>query len=114
MRILVANTPLMYRQTLALSIHRHDPDFEVLIADPASLDGEAERFRPHVLIRDDDGIEEGSPDGVMCWVGVIIENHLQARISIDGEVSEVHEVSLQELLAALDEAAELVLGKDAR
>jgi hypothetical protein len=114
MRILVANTPLMYRQTLALAIHRHDPDFEVLIADPASLDGEAERFRPHVLVRDDDGIEEGSPDGVVCWVGVIIENHLQARISIDGEVSEVHEVSLEELLATLEETAELVLGKDAR
>jgi hypothetical protein len=114
MRILVANTPLMYRQTLALAIHRHDPDFEVLIADPASLDGETERFRPHVLVRDDDGIEVGSPDGVVCWVGVIIDNHLKARVSMDGEVSEVHEVSLEELLATLEEAAELVSGEDAR
>ena len=108
LRVLIANTPLMYRQTLALAIHRHAPDSEVMIADPASLDGNAERFSPHVLIRDDDGIEVGSPEGVVCWVGVIIDDHLKARISLDGKVSEVHEVSLYELLAALDEATRLV------
>jgi hypothetical protein len=108
MRILIANTPLMYRESLALAVHRHDPDFEVMIADPASLNGEAERFGPHALIRDDDGNEVGSPDGVVCWVGIIIDDHLKARISIDGKVSEIHEVSLYELLAALDEAAKFV------
>ena len=61
MRILIANTPLMYRESLALAVHRHNPDFEVMIADPASLDEEAERFGPHALVRDD-GIEVGSPD----------------------------------------------------
>ena len=108
MRILIANTPLMYRESLALAIHRHNPDFEVMIADPASLDGEAERFGPHALVRDDDGIEEGSPDGVVCWVGIIIDDHLKARISLDGRVSEVHEVNLYELLAALEKAANFV------
>jgi hypothetical protein len=108
MRILIANTPLMYRESLALAVHRHNPDFEVMIADPASLDGEAERFGPHTLIRDDDGIEVGSPDGVVCWVGIIIDDHLKVRISLDGKVSEIHEVSLYELLAALDEAARFV------
>ena len=98
----------MYRETLALAIHRHDPSFEVMIADPASMEGEVARFGPHALVRDDDGIEVGSPDGVVCWVGVIIDDHLKARISIDGEVSEIHEVSLEEMLAALDEAAEFV------
>jgi hypothetical protein len=108
MRILIANTPLMYRESLALAVHQHNPNFEVMIADPASMDGEAERFAPHALIRDDDGIEVASPDGVMCWVGIIIDNHLHARISLNGKVSEVHDVSLYELLAALDEAAKFV------
>jgi hypothetical protein len=108
MRILIANTPLMYRETLALAIHRHDPNFEVMIADPASLDGVARRIGPHALIRDDDGIDVGSPDGVVCWVGIIIDNHLKARINLDGRVSEIHEVSLDEMLAALDEAAKFV------
>lgn len=69
MRVLIANTPLMYRETLALAIHHHNPEYEVLLADPAFLDGEAERFSPHALIRDDDGVEVGSPEGVICWVG---------------------------------------------
>jgi hypothetical protein len=33
---------------------------------------------------------------------------LEARISIDGKVSGIHEVSLYELLAVLDEAARFV------
>jgi hypothetical protein len=108
MRILVANTPLMYSETLAMAVHRHDPDYEVMMADPASMDGEAERFRPHTLVRDDDGIEVGSPDGVVCWMGITTDNRLHARIGADGRVSEVRGVNLDELLAALDEAARFV------
>ncbi|MBA2712299.1 MAG: hypothetical protein H0U55_01930 [Rubrobacteraceae bacterium] len=108
MRILVANTPLMYRETLALAILRHNPDFEIMIADPAFLDGEADRFAPQALVRDDDGVEIGSPDGVVCWVGIIIDNHLKARISINGQVSGIHEVGIDELLAALDKTEMLL------
>jgi hypothetical protein len=50
-RILIANTPLMYRETLALAILRHNPDFEVMIVDPAFLNGEAERFAPDALVK---------------------------------------------------------------
>ncbi len=108
MRILVANTPRMYRESLALSIQKHRPDFEVLIADPKDLDGHVERLSPDALVRDDDGIETGAPDGVVCWVGIIINNHLNARISVDGRISEIHDVSLEEFLAALDETEELI------
>ena len=114
MRILIANTPLMYRETLALAIHRYSPDYEVMIADPASMVREAERYGPHALVRDDDGIEVGSPDGVVCWIGVIIDDHLKARISMNGKVSEVHEVSLEEMLAALYEAATFVSDRGIR
>ena len=108
MRILVANTPRMYRESLALSIQKHRPDFEVLIADPKDLDGHVERLSPHALVRDDDGVETGAPNGVVCWVGIIIDNHLNARISVDGRISEIHDVSLEEFLAALDEARGLI------
>ena len=108
MRVLVANTPLMYRESLALSIRQQYPTFEVLIADPAKVDGEVERFTPHALVRDDDGVQTWSPNGVVCWVGIIIDNHLNARISVDGQISEIHDVSLHELLAALGEAQALI------
>ena len=44
----------------------------------------------------------------MCWVEIIIDDHLKARINVDGGVSEVHEVSMDEVLVALEEAAKSV------
>lgn len=108
MRILIANTPQMYRQTLALCIRARRPDFEVLIAEPTKVDGEVERFAPQALVRDDDGVETYSQDGVVCWVGIIIDNHLHARISVNGRISRIHDVSLQEVIAALEEAEGLI------
>ncbi len=92
----------MYRESLALSILRERPGFEVLIADPGDLDGNVERIGPHVLVRDDGG-EAGAPDGVACWVGIAINDHLNARIAVNGKISELHDVSLEEFLAVLDE-----------
>lgn len=114
MRILIANTPLMYRETLALAIHRHNPDFEVMIAAPETLDGEAARFGPQVLVRDDNGVDIGAPDGVVCWIGIMIDDHLKARISVDGRVSEIHEVSVKEVLAALDDTKNFLSGDGVR
>jgi hypothetical protein len=107
-RVLVANSPLMYRESLALAIQRARPNFEVLIANPGKLDGQVESLAPHALVRDDDGAQTESPDGVVCWVGIIIDNHLNARISVDGEISEIHDVSFEEFLAALDETERLI------
>jgi hypothetical protein len=107
-RILVANSPLMYRESLALAIQRARPNFEVLIANPENLDGNVESLAPHALVRDDDGLRTDSPDGVVSWVGIIIDNHLNARICVDGKISEIHDVSLEEFLAALDETERLI------
>jgi hypothetical protein len=101
-KILVANSPRMYRESLALSLLRERPGFEVLITDPENLDGKVGRISPHVLVRDDDGVETGAPDGVVCWVGIAIDDHLNARIAVNGKVSELHNVSLEEFLAVLD------------
>jgi hypothetical protein len=87
MRILLANTPLMYTETLAPAIQRHAPSFEVSVSDPASLAGEAERSGPHTLVRDDDGTEVASPDSVVFWSSIVIEDHPEARTSMDGKVS---------------------------
>ena len=108
MRILIANTPRMYRESLALSIQRERPHFEVLLTAPENVDQEVERLAPHALVRDDDGLERWSMDGVICWAGIIIDNHLNARISVDGRISEIHDVSFDEFLAALDEAHGLI------
>jgi hypothetical protein len=103
----------MYRESLALSIQRARPNFEVLIANPENLDGEVESLAPHALVRDDDGVQTESPDGVVCWVGIIIDDHLNARISVNGKISEIHDVSLDEFIAALDETERLISSVDA-
>ncbi len=105
MRIVIANSPRMYRESLAISIIRERPDFEVLIVPPEELDGQVEKFKPHAFVRDDDGVETDAPEGVLMWVGIMIDDHLNARISVDGEISELHDVSFEELLAAIDEVA---------
>jgi len=114
-RILVTVTPRMYREVLALSIHRRRPDFEVLLAPPESLDGEAELFGPHVLVEDAD--EAGLPralaqdeQGVVCRVRILVTDRIDATIELDGTTSELRDVSLDELFAVLEEAEGLSRG----
>lgn len=96
MRILVANSPRMYREYLALAIQQHRPDFEILIVAPEELDGQVEYFGPHAFVRDGEGLETDAPDGVVCWVGIMIDDHLNARIAVNGRIAELRDISLEE------------------
>ncbi len=114
-RILLTITPRMYREALALSIHRRRPDFEVLLAPPWPLDGKAELFRPHVLVQDAD--EAGLPpalaqdeQGVVCRIRILTADRIEATIELDGTTSEIHDVCLEDLFEVLDEAERLSQG----
>lgn len=111
-RILVTITPRMYREVLALSIHRRRPDFEVLIAPPGSLDGEAELFGPQVLVLDADqaGLPRALAQGVVCLVRILITDRIDAMIELDGTTSELRDASLDDLFAVLKEAEGLSRG----
>jgi hypothetical protein len=111
-RILITITPRMYREVLALSIHRSRPDFEVLLSPPRPLDGRAERFEPHVLVHDADeaGLPPALAGGVLCRVRILLTDRVDATIELDGTTSEVRDASLEELLVTLDEAESLSSG----
>ncbi|MBA2783429.1 MAG: hypothetical protein H0T74_11015 [Rubrobacteraceae bacterium] len=112
MRILITITPRLYREVLALSIHRRRPDFDVLLAPPWPLDGRAERFEPHVLVQDADeaGLPPALPGGVLCRVQLLDTGRMDATIELDGTASEVHDVCLEDLFEVLEEAESLSQG----
>jgi hypothetical protein len=91
-RILVTISPRLYREVLALSIHRRRPDFEVLLAPPWPLDGRA------------------LAEGVLCRIRILLADRVDAKIELDGTASEVHDVCLEDLFEVLEEAEMLSQG----
>jgi hypothetical protein len=106
MRILVAVSPMMYREAIALSLHQHRPGFEVRLAPPETAQEQVREFGPHLLVcHEADGLDPEVLDGVPFWVEVRYSDSMDARISIDGRVEETRDISIERLLRVADEAA---------
>lgn len=102
----------MYRETIALTLHQYRPDAEVMLGPSESLDGKLEDFDPHLLVRNaDDGISPEKLAGVLCQIEILLGDRMSARISMDGRVWEIEDVSVENLLRVLDEAERLILGE---
>jgi hypothetical protein len=109
MRILVAVSPLMYREAIALSLHQHRPGFEVRLAPPEAAQEQVREFGPHLLVHNDtDALDPGVVDSVPFWVQVRYSDGMDAKISIDGRVEETRDISIERLLKVSDEAARAV------
>jgi hypothetical protein len=113
-RILVTISPRMYREVLALSIHRYRPDFEVLLAPPWPRDRRVERFEPHVIVHDADvaGLPPALAEGVVCRVQILKADRMDATIEVDGTTTEVRDACLEDLFGVLDGAESLSQGND--
>ena len=110
MRILVTVKPRMYRESIALTLHHSRPHFEVLLAPAASPDGRTGAFRPHMLVRNDtDGADMDRMGGVRCWVEVLYSDGMDARVSLDGEVWNIADISNEDLLGIADRTEALML-----
>ena len=109
MRILITVAPRMYREALALAVHRNRPYCDVKSADPEDVHREVKNFRPDLLVRNDnDGLDPEVLAIASSWVEVKYHDSMDARISLSGRIEEFDDVSLELLLAAVDKAAELV------
>src|ERR671916_988156 len=104
-RILVAIEPHMYREVLAFHFRQERPLSEVTLASTQSLWAEAERTRPHLIIANEVPPELKEKVGFL-WVELSTNDVLVASISSDGYSTTIHDVSLQDLLAAVDQAEE--------
>lgn len=107
--MLVTVKPTMYRETLALALHRYRPDAEVMLTSLGSLDGEVASFSPHLLVRNHD--DEATPEAlnnVLCRIEVLIGDSISARIITDGQVREIEDICTDELLRVVDEVEALI------
>src|SRR5215204_4120532 len=102
-RILVAIEPQMYREVLAFHIRQQRPQAEVVLASAQTMQAEAERTQPHMIVADEVSAELKEMVGV--WMQVRKDDRLDATIVDDGYFT-IDDVTLQDLLAAVDKAEE--------
>jgi hypothetical protein len=76
------------------------------------LDGQVEDFEPHVLVRNDS--DEAVPGellgNVVCTMEVLFTDGMAARVSVDGRSYTIEDVSMEDMLALVDEAEGLLSG----
>src|SRR5215218_2678265 len=100
-KVLLAIEPLMYREVMASYLRHHRPQAEVILASGETLEAEIERVRPLLIIANEPSTTTKAAE--TFWVGIHIgEQRIDADISIDGYTATVHNVSPQDLLAAVD------------
>jgi len=105
LKVLVAIEPLMYQEVMASYLRHHRPQVEVILASEETLEAEVERVRPLLIIANEPSAT--AKEAETFWVGIRIgEQRIDADISIDGYTATVKNVSPQDLLAAVDRAAE--------
>ena len=114
-RVLVALSPRMYREAVALSIHRNRPGLvDVRLAPPEAAEAELASFQPHLLIHNDarDAGRSGAvpiPEAALKTVphhlAVLYSDGMDARLSADGRLTELPDASTEDLLRAVDAAS---------
>jgi hypothetical protein len=111
-RVLVTVEPRMYREAIALALHRARPDSEVMLVPEEVLDGQVKEFAPHVLVRNnsDQEMPEEHLGSVVLRVEVLFTDGMAALISVDGRSYRIEDASMDDLLSLVDEAEGLVPG----
>lgn len=104
-RMLVSMAPLSYREAVALSLTKYRPHLETRIAPPEDLDQEVESFEPHLVVCNE--VTQTVRENVPSWVRILLEDGLNAVVSVNGQSLEVHDISTEDLLGALDETEEM-------
>ena len=108
MRVLVTVSPKMYREAVAASIQRARPGIEVRIAPPEDTEEELASFRPDLLVHDDTApIPEEALEGVPTRVEMLYSDSMDARVRADGMVSQLRDMSTEDLLRTVAVAAAL-------
>src|SRR3712207_1869613 len=104
-RVLISLSPRMYREAIALSIHRNRPGLDVRSAPPDDAERELAAFTPHLLVHNDNApIPEAALAAVPYRVEVLYTDSMHARTHVCGRAEEVGDIGFGGLLGVVDEA----------
>jgi hypothetical protein len=101
-RVLLANEPRAYRETIAAVIEQMREDVEVETAVPVALDDAVRRSRPRMVICSE--ATETVRSEVPVWVELYPGHGSRSLASIEGRREEYEDIQLSDLLDILDRA----------
>ena len=69
-------------------------------------------MRPHLLVCSEGFAPDALP-GVVCKIEIMFSDGLDARIGVEGRVTEAKDVGTQDLLALVDQTEKMILNEAA-
>jgi hypothetical protein len=70
-----------------------------------ALDREVGSFEPDLVVCNE--VTEAVRENIRSWIVILFENGLDAIVSVNGQSLEVHDISMEDLLGAVDETEEM-------
>lgn len=103
LRVLLANEPRSYRESIASVFRQLRPDLRVEVAEPEALEYRVDQLRPHVAIFSHATQEVRMR--VPVWVELYPDHAARSVAYEGGKRTEFAEIQLHDLLAIVDRAA---------
>ena len=100
LRILLANEPRSYRETIAAALQALRPDDEVRTTEPEMIGYELENFSPQLVICS--SLTPAIGTGALTWVELYPGHESLSTVSIGGNGSVIDEIELPDLLSIVD------------
>ena len=102
-RMLVANEPLFYRDTMAAAFRKLRPQAEVIVAEPGDLDTEVLRLTPDLVFCS--GLSEVVETRSSSWVVHYPGGQSRVEMSVGGARTGATDVELRDLVSIIDRAS---------
>ncbi len=99
-RVLVANEPLFYRETMAATFRKLRPQVEVIVTEPSDLDTEVMRLTPDLVFCS--GLSEVVETRSPAWVVLYPGGQTQVEMSVAGARTRTADLELRDLISIID------------
>lgn len=110
-RILVANEPRAYRETIAATLRCLRPLADVVAGEPRWMGGELAHVRPHLLIGSDPDLIERAD--VLAWVLLYPGGTGRVVVCVNGQQEVLNDLPFDDLIAVVDRVERLVVVQQA-